>query len=85
MDGYTSAAGEQTRQHHEETMLEGDREAWWLHTFLNHSLNITVVCRFNKVFLVNLAIGYFCIQWRLNHSFQARVIPLFTLSKLPLV
>jgi hypothetical protein len=31
MDGYTSTAGEQSRQHHESTMRGSDREAWWLH------------------------------------------------------
>jgi hypothetical protein len=34
------------------TMPGGDRVAWWL----NYYLNITVVCNFNKVILVNFAI-----------------------------
>ena len=36
MDGYTSTAGEQARQHHEAMMPGGDREAWRLHPLLNH-------------------------------------------------
>ena len=66
-------------------MPAGDREAWWLHSLLNHWLNITVACRFNKVILINIAIGYFCIQWKLSRSFKHDSILHTALSKPPKV
>jgi hypothetical protein len=33
-------------------------------------LNITAVCDFNKVVLFSVAVGYFCIQWRLHFKHE---------------
>lgn len=60
MDGHSSTAVEQARQHHNETMPDGDLEVWRIHPTVKPMIDITVITC--KEICVNFENGWFCTQ-----------------------